>query len=84
MEGFKEMLSLPSIEGAIDVVWIHIQKPKVLFIGDYYSFKSKAYSMQLHAIVDHMKWFLNIFVGMLKFMNYARVLHLFLIYQRLQ
>jgi hypothetical protein len=55
MEGFKEMSSLRNIEGAIDVARIHIQKPKVPSIGDYYFFKSNAYSMQLHAIVDHMK-----------------------------
>jgi hypothetical protein len=54
MEGFKELSSLPSIQGAIEVVQIHIWKLKVFFVGDYYS-KSKAYSMQLQAIVDHNK-----------------------------
>ncbi len=38
--------------------------------------------MQLHAIVDHMKWCFDIFVGMSKSTNYARVLHLFLLYQK--
>jgi hypothetical protein len=29
MEGLKEMLGLSSIQGAIDVAKIHIQKPKL-------------------------------------------------------
>jgi hypothetical protein len=47
MEGFKELSGLLGIQGSIDVVQIHIQKLKVFFVGDYYSFKSKAYSIQL-------------------------------------
>jgi hypothetical protein len=48
MEGFKQLLALPGIQRAIDVAHIHIQMSKVLvFIVDYYSFKSKAHNMQL-------------------------------------
>lgn len=43
----------------IDVIQIHIKKLKVQASTiDHYSFKSKAYNMQLQTIVDHMKWFL--------------------------
>jgi hypothetical protein len=44
MERFKELLGLPSIQGAIDAIQIQIHKPKVaIFVRDYCSFKSKAY-----------------------------------------
>jgi len=43
MEGFKEMLGLLAIQGAIDVVEIHIEKPKLQAFVDCYSYKSKAY-----------------------------------------
>jgi hypothetical protein len=53
MDKFKELLGLLGIEGAIDVVQIHIKKLKVvIFVGGYYSFKSKKYSLQLQAIID--------------------------------
>jgi hypothetical protein len=44
MEGFKDILGLPRIQGAIDVVQIHIQEPIVqTSVEEYYSYKSKAY-----------------------------------------
>lgn len=46
----------------------HIQKPKGSFVGDQFSCKLKAYSMQLQ-VVDLYKNFWSIFVGMPKFMN---------------
>jgi hypothetical protein len=53
MDGFKELLSLLGIQGAIDVAQIRIQESKVqAFTTKYYSFNLKAYNMQLHAIVD--------------------------------
>jgi hypothetical protein len=39
--------------------------------------------MQLQAIVDHKKWFLDIFVAMFDSMNDARVLRLFQLTKRL-
>jgi hypothetical protein len=46
MNEFKKLLGLLGIQGAIDVIQIHIQKPKVaICVGDYYSLKSKAYSL---------------------------------------
>jgi predicted CoA-binding protein len=48
MEGFKDLSRLLKIQGAIDVVQIHIQKPRVqASIEEYYSYKSKAYNMQM-------------------------------------
>jgi hypothetical protein len=39
MEGFKEMLGLLAIQGAIDVVEIHIKKPKLQAFANYYFYK---------------------------------------------
>jgi hypothetical protein len=42
IEGFKKMLGLPNIQGTIDVVQIHIHKPKLqAYATNYYTFKSK-------------------------------------------
>jgi hypothetical protein len=61
MEGFKKMLGLPCIQGAIDVVQIHIRKPKFqAYATNYYYFKSKSYSLQLQVIVDHRICFLDV------------------------
>jgi hypothetical protein len=62
-------------QGAIHVVQIHIQKPKVqCFVVNDYSFKSKGYNIQLQAIVDPKKQFLDVFVGMPSSLNDAWVL----------
>ncbi len=47
MMGFRTFYSLPFIHNAIYVTYIHIQKPWGAFVGDYFSFKSKVYNMQL-------------------------------------
>jgi hypothetical protein len=61
MKGFKKMLGLPCIQVAIDVVQIHIHKPKLqAYATNYYSIKSKLYSLQLQAIVDHRICFLDV------------------------
>jgi len=58
MEGINDLSSLLSIQNAIDITQIHIQKPKShIFVTNYYYFKSKAYNMQLRAIIDHKKHF---------------------------
>jgi uncharacterized 2Fe-2S/4Fe-4S cluster protein (DUF4445 family) len=42
MEGFRKILGLLAIQGAIDVVQIQIEKPKLqAFVIDYYFCKSK-------------------------------------------
>lgn len=46
MDKFKKLLGLLGIQGAIDAIQIHIQKPKVaICVGDYYSLKLKEYSL---------------------------------------
>jgi hypothetical protein len=45
MHGFKELLTLQSIQGAIDIIQIHIQKLNIPFASDKYSFKCNAYNM---------------------------------------
>jgi hypothetical protein len=74
MERFKELSKLHGIQGAIDVAQIHIQKPMHVFAGDYYSFKSMAYNMQMQATIDHRKRFLDVFVGMSSSMNDVKML----------
>jgi hypothetical protein len=45
MDGFKELLSLQSIQGAIDIIQIHIQKLNIPFTSDKYSFKRNTHNM---------------------------------------
>jgi hypothetical protein len=48
MQGFKKMIGLPCIQGAIDVVQIHIHKPKLqAYATNYYS------SNQNHIICNY-------------------------------
>jgi hypothetical protein len=82
MEGFKELSSLYGIQGAINVVIIHIQKSMHIFANDYYLFKSKAYNMQMQNIIDHRKHFLDVFVGMSSSINDVKVLRLPSIYKK--
>jgi len=64
MVRFKDFNSLPIIHVAINVIQIHIQKPKRPFATNYLSSKSKFYSMQLQtSIVDYHKKFKDGFVG---------------------
>jgi hypothetical protein len=78
MDGFKELLGLLSIQGAIDVAQIHMQESKVqASTTKYYSFNSKAYNVQLHAIVDCKKHFVDVFVMLIISMNDAQILCLF-------
>jgi len=81
MEGFKDLLGLPRIQRTIDTTEIHIQKPKSnVIIANYYSLKSKGYSLQFQMIVDHKKRFIDIFVEMPRSMNDAKMLCLSSIY----
>jgi hypothetical protein len=75
MEGFKDLSGLPRIQGAIDVAQIHIHKSRIqTSVVEYYSYKSKAYNMQLYTIIDHKKWFLDVFVGLPSLVNDVWVL----------
>jgi hypothetical protein len=64
-------LGLPWIQGAIDVRGSnpYSKAKSVSLCNKHYSFKLKAYNMQLHAIVDHDKHFLDVFIGILGSMN---------------
>jgi hypothetical protein len=64
------------IYNAIDVTQIHIQKTQVGFVGDYFSFKSKVYSMPLQAMVDCQMKFHDVFVGLFGSMNNVHILNL--------
>ncbi len=82
MEGFKELSSLHGIQGAINVVKIHIQKSMHIFASDYYPLKSKAYNMQMQDTIDHRKRFLDVFVGMSSSINNAKMLWLSSVYKK--
>jgi hypothetical protein len=57
MVGFEHWCGLPFVQGVIDYTQIHIQKPKGASTAEFFSYKSKVYSMQLQAVVDHEKRF---------------------------
>jgi hypothetical protein len=58
MARFKDFNSLPIINVAINVIQIHIQKPKGPFSTNHLSSKPKFYSMQLQtSFVDYNKKF---------------------------
>jgi hypothetical protein len=63
MRDFEEFCGLPTVAGAIDGTHIHIRKPYV-GLEDYFYFKSSGYSMQMQAVVDRHKRFLDVAVGM--------------------
>jgi hypothetical protein len=70
MASFKQLCGFLSVHDVIDCMQIHILKPKNVFtIVNYFSYKSKSWSLQLQVMVDHQRWFQNVFVGMLNFMN---------------
>jgi hypothetical protein len=78
MEGFKDLLNMPRIQRTIDATQIHIQESKSnVLLTDYYFFKSKRYSLQFQVIIDHKKTFIEIFVGMSRSINDARMWSLF-------
>jgi hypothetical protein len=82
MRGFKKFCNLPFIYSAINVTQIHIQKPQGGFVGDYFSFKSKDYNMELQAMVDCQKKFHDVFVGLYGSMQNVHILHLLKLYKK--
>jgi hypothetical protein len=50
MIGFKDFFCLPFVHGTIDVMQVHVYKPKGPFVGDYYSFKLKEHNMRFQVI----------------------------------
>jgi hypothetical protein len=63
MREFEQFCGLPTVAGAIDGTHIHIRKP---YVGpeDYFYFKTSGYSMQMQAVVDRNKQFLDLAIGM--------------------
>jgi hypothetical protein len=63
MNDFQQFCALPTVAGAIDGTHIHIRKPYVS-PEDYFNFKSSGYTIQMQAVVDRWKRFLDVAVGM--------------------
>jgi hypothetical protein len=73
---FKKLCGFWLICGAIDCMHMYIKKLIGAFVINYFS-----YNMQiLQGVVDYEKWFQNILVGLLGFMNDFRILLLFSLY----
>jgi hypothetical protein len=81
MASFKDWCDLPSVQGVIDCTQIHMQKPKRASIAKCFSYKSKAYNMQLQAMVDHEKQFQDVFVRLIGSMNDTKVLQMSSLYK---
>jgi hypothetical protein len=63
MRDFQDFCGLPSVAGAIDGTHISIRKP---YVGpeDYFNFKSSGDTIQMQAVDDRHKRFLDVAVGM--------------------
>ena len=81
MTAFQEFCGLPAVVGAIDRTHIHIRKP---YVGpeDYFYFKTSGYTIQMQAVVDRSKRFLDLSVGMLGSTHDSRVLRRSALYQQ--
>ena len=64
MSDFKAWCHMPRVVGAIDCTHIHIMKSRILYLEDYYYYKTNGYSIIAQAIVDSKKRFIDLFVGM--------------------
>ena len=69
--------------GAIDGTHIHIKKP-VLAPEDYFNFKRSGYTIQMQAIVDQYKRFVDVAVGMPGSTHDYRMLHRSSLYQKVE
>jgi hypothetical protein len=78
---FEEFCGLPAVAGAIDGSHIHIRKP---YLGpeDHFYFKSSGYSIQMQAVVDRHKRFLDVAVGMPGSTHDSRMLRQSALYER--
>jgi hypothetical protein len=59
---------------AIDCTHIHIVKPRILYLEDYYYHKTNGYSIIVIVVVDLNRRFIDLFVGMLGSTNDSRTL----------
>jgi hypothetical protein len=82
MARFKEVCNLPSIHGAIDCTYFHIQKVVDAHATCYVFYKCKYHNMQLQVVVDHQRRFRGMFVGMPSSMNDARIMQLSSLYPK--
>ncbi len=53
MNGLKKICRLLAIQESIDVTQIHMFKPKGQHVFKYFSYKSKAYNMQLQVVINY-------------------------------
>ena len=60
--------------GAIDCTHIHVVKPWILYLEDYYYHKIDGYSIIAQVVVDSKKRFIDLFVGMPRSTNDSRTL----------
>jgi hypothetical protein len=83
MQAFEDFCRLLAVVGAIDGTHIHIKKP---YVGpeDYYYFKTSGYSIQVQAVVDRWKRFLDLAVGMPGSTHDSRVLRRSALYSKVE
>ncbi len=80
MMGFKNLCGMPNVMGAIDGTHICIAKPIGVFLEDYYYHKTKGYGIVAQVVVDSQKWFLDIYMGLLRNVNDSHVLRKYGLY----
>lgn len=73
MEELKTWCGFPNVQGANDGTQISIMKPFAYF-EDYYYHKVGEYNVVAQAIINFKKKFIDVFVGLLRSVNDARVL----------
>jgi hypothetical protein len=81
LHNFEEFCGLPAVAGTIDGMHIHIHKP---YVGseDYFNFKSSRYTIQMQAVVDRHKRFLDVAVGMPGSTHDSHMLRRFALFQQ--
>ncbi len=75
MEEFKTWAGFPNVQGAINSTHISIVKPFAYFENYYYR-KIGGYNVVVQ-VADYGKMFIDVFVGLLRSVNDAKVLCMF-------
>jgi hypothetical protein len=83
MEVFQQLSGFHIVANAIDKTDIHIWRP---YVGpkDYFYFKSSGYSIQVYAIVDRNKRFLDVAIDMPRNILDSSILCLSSLYQQVE
>jgi hypothetical protein len=81
MSEFHDFCGLLRVAGAIDGTHIHICKP-FLGLEDYFFFKTSGYSIQMQAVINRRKKFLDVAVGMHGSIHDSRMLRRSSLYQQ--